>query len=70
MRPGEGPGGFLWDVFDPEGVFIGRKSLDVSLWRGLNNGSRYTMIKNGLFYDYVEKESGYNELVVSAITWR
>ena len=51
-------------------MFIGRKSLEVPLWRGLNNGSRYTMIKNGLFYDYVEKESGYNEMIVSAVTWR
>lgn len=67
---GQRPGEFLWDIFDPDGVFIGRKSLEVSLWRGLNNGSRYTMIKNGLFYDYAEKESGYNEMVVSAVTWR
>jgi hypothetical protein len=70
MRSGEGPGNSSGDIFDPEGVFIGRKSLEVSLWRGLNNGSRYTMIKNGFFYDYAEKESGYKELIVSAVTWR
>ena len=67
---GRRPGEFLWDIFDPDGVFIGRKSLEVSLWRGLNNGSRYTMIKNALFYDYAEKESGYKEMIVSAVKWR
>jgi len=67
---GDKPGEFLWDIFDPDGVFIGRKSLEVPSWRGLNNGSRYTMIKSGLLYDYAEKESGYKELIVSAVTWR
>jgi hypothetical protein len=67
---GDKPGEYLWDIFDPDGVFIGRKSLEVPSWRGLNNGSRYTMIKNGLLYDYAEKESGYRELVISAVIWR
>ena len=63
------PGEYTWDIFNPEGVFIGRVALDV-LWSGLYLGSRYTFIKKGQLYSHRVKESGYHELIVSRVLWR
>jgi hypothetical protein len=68
-EPGPAPGEFLWDIFNADGAFVGRKALDV-LWAGLYAGPRYTFIKNGRFYFHRVKETGYHELVVSKVTWR
>jgi hypothetical protein len=37
---------------------------------GLQYGSKYAMIKKGLFYGYKEKENGYRELTVQKIIWK
>jgi hypothetical protein len=66
---GDQPGEFLWDIFNPDGVFIGRKSLDI-FWLGLRHGSKYATMKNGLFYAYREKDNGFRELVVQKIIWK
>ena len=68
-EPGAHPGEYIWDIFNPDGVFIARASLDI-LWAGLYLGSRYTFIKNGQLYFHRVKESGYHELIVSDVTWR
>jgi hypothetical protein len=68
-EPGAHPGEYTWDIFNPEGVFIGRVALDIQ-WSGLYLGSRYTFIKNGRLYYHRVKESGYHELIVSDVTWR
>jgi hypothetical protein len=57
---GDNPREFIFDIFNAEGVFIGRKSLNV--W--VNEGFVWGMIKEDLFYCLQEKESGYKELVV------
>ena len=62
---GENPGEFMFDIFNPDGVFIGRKSLNVWIWQSLVKAK----IKNNLFYCVQEKESGYKKLVVYRMEW-
>jgi hypothetical protein len=62
---GENPGEYLYDIFNPEGVFICRKSLKVYQ----DGGGLYAKVKKGLFYCLNEKESGYKELVVYRMSW-
>ena len=62
---GENPGEFMYDIFNPEGVCIGRKSLKIFHdERGV-----YAKMKKGRFYCLDEKDSGYKELTVSKIVW-
>ncbi len=62
---GENPGEFMYDIFNPDGVCTGRKSLKI-----LHEESGVcAKMKNGRFYCLNEKESGYKELVVSKIIW-
>ena len=68
-EPGPAPGEYLWDIFNADGVFVGRKALNV-LWAGLYAGPRYTFIKNGRLYYHRVKDTGYHELVVSKVTWK
>jgi hypothetical protein len=66
---GDRPGEYIWDIFNSNGVFFGRKSLDFS-WSGLRYGSKYALVKKGLFYAYKEKENGFSELTVQKIIWK
>jgi hypothetical protein len=66
---GDRPEEFLWDIFNADGVFIGRKNMDID-WRGLHNGSQYATLKNGFFYAYKEKENGFLELTVRKVIWK
>lgn len=68
-EPGPVPGEYLWDIFNADGIFVGRRALNV-LWAGLYVGPHYTFIKNGHLYCHRVKETGYHELVVSKVTWR
>ena len=69
FEPGAHPGEYMWDIINPEGVFIGRVALDIK-WSGLYLGSRYTFVKKGRLYCHQEKESGFHELVVYRMTWK
>jgi len=66
---GLNPGEYIWDIFNPEGVFVGRKALNI-VWAGLYLGSRYTFVKKGRLYCHQEKESGFHELVVYKMIWK
>jgi len=66
---GDRSGEYIWDIFSSDGVFIGRKSLDI-YWLGLIYGSKYALVKKGFFYAYKEKENGFHELIVQKITWK
>jgi hypothetical protein len=66
---GHTPGEYLWDIFNRDGVFIGRKALNIK-WAGLYLGARYTFIKNGRLYCHREKETGFHELVVYKVIWK
>ncbi|HOW86546.1 MAG TPA: 6-bladed beta-propeller [Candidatus Aminicenantes bacterium] len=68
-EPGPNPGEYLWDIFNPEGVFVGRKALNI-VWATLYLGPRYTFVRKGLLYCHKEKESGFQELVVSRMIWK
>jgi len=65
---GEKPGEFMYDIFNSEGVFVGRKSLNLR-WADLFFGVKYQSIKNNRLYCYRENEEGYMEMVVSRIKW-
>ena len=70
---GQGTNNFIYDIFDAEGLFIGRIELD-------NYGSSPFSVteilvpldvvsKNNRLYCLREKESGYKELVVYKMRW-
>ena len=70
---GKGPNAFMYDIFNPDGLFIGRIELE-------NHGSSpfsitgipvplSTVAKNNRIYCLREKESGYKELVVYKMKW-
>ena len=67
-EPGSNPGEYIWDIFNPDGMFIGRKALNI-VWASLYHGPRYTFVKNGNLYCHQEKESGFHELVVYKMIW-
>jgi hypothetical protein len=59
---------YMFDIFYPEGVFIGRKSL-----KGFSILEKLPLnikIKNDRLYYIVEKESGYQELAVNKMKWK
>jgi hypothetical protein len=68
-EPGPNPGEYVWDIFNPDGVFVGRKALDI-VWATLYLGPRYTFARRAKLYCHREKESGYDELVVYKIIWK
>jgi len=65
---GENPGEYIYDIFNPNGIFIGRKSLNIP-WAGKYFGPKYEKAKNNHLYCYREKESGFSELVVYKMNW-
>ena len=70
---GEGPKEHVFDIFNPEGVFVLRKSLKVFLSGNLfdpgNPIDSWAVMKHGRFYCLREKESGFRELVVFRAKW-
>jgi hypothetical protein len=62
---GEDSGMYLYDIFDSDGVCIGRTSLKILH----DEGGVYANMKGGRLYALHEKESGYKELIVSKIIW-
>lgn len=63
---GKNPGEYMYDIFDCEGICIGRKSLKIHH----DESGVYAKMKNNRFYCLKEKESGYKELVVSKVIWQ
>jgi len=66
FEEGENPEEFMFDIFNEEGVFIGRKSLNIWIWEG----HIWARIKACKFYVLREKESGYKELAVYNMIWK
>jgi hypothetical protein len=68
-EPGERKEEFVHDIFNPEGIFIGRIPLGKYgiLGRSLNH--QRATIKNGRFYRLFFKESGFPELLVYKMVW-
>jgi len=65
FEEGKNPGEFMYDIFNEDGVFIGRKSLNIWIWEG----HLWARIKANKFYCLKEKESGYKELEVYKMKW-
>jgi len=65
FEPGQNQGEFMFDIFDKEGVFIGRKSLNVYVWEN----HLWACMKGQKLYCLKEKESGYKELIVYNMIW-
>jgi len=60
------PQEFVYEIFNPDGIFIGKMSLDN--YRGMYRPFP-TKAKNNRIYCIREKESGYKELVVYKMKW-
>lgn len=65
---GEDSGEYIFDIFNADGIFIGRKSLR-AFNESFNFGSLGVVGKQNLLYSTIEKDSGFKELVVYKMTW-
>ena len=63
---GENPGEFMFDAFNSDGIFIGRKSLNIYSWGEIAVCAK---VKRNLLYCLQEKETGYKELIVYRMKW-
>jgi hypothetical protein len=63
---GENPGEYLFDIFNPDGICVGRKSLEVFH----DESGLHATMKNGHFYCLHEKSNGYKELIVYRVKWK
>jgi len=70
---GERPNGFIYDIFNPDGLFIGRIELEnygnLATSAIINPLPLDVVAKNNRIYCLREKESGFKELVVYKMTW-
>ena len=65
-EPGNNPGEFIYDVFNEDGIFFYRTSLNIL--HG-NYGILYAKAKGGKLYCIQEKDSGFKELAVYEMIW-
>ncbi len=65
-EPGENPGEHMYDIFNEDGVFIARMSLNASYQ---NYGRLLARSRSERIYCVQEKESGYRQLSVYKMTW-
>jgi len=62
---GGNPGEYIYDIFSKDGIFIGRKKMNILHdQRGL-----YAWIKNGRLYCLQEKKSFFKRLIVFSVNW-
>jgi hypothetical protein len=61
---GAAPDEYWHDIFDPNGVFIGRASLGLSGSLGWNLNLMHAVARNGRYYRLRFKEDGYPEMMV------
>lgn len=62
---GENKDELIFDIFNSEGVFIGRKTLK----RYFRKYDAFTTVRNNKFYCIHEKENGFKKLVVYRMKW-
>jgi len=60
---------YTFDIFNSDGLFIGRKNLKVFFNPVEEGFLLWSMIKENRFYCRNEKESGFKELVVYKMSW-
>lgn len=70
---GKKPGEYVFDIFTPDGIFIGRASFEAYLAADIfasgSPADSWMMAKNNRLYAIREKPSGYKELVVYRMIW-
>jgi hypothetical protein len=66
FEKGENPGEYIFDIFNPHGVFIGRKSMNI-----LTLGDAYVCAKSRRerLYCFQEKPDGFHEFNVYRMNW-
>jgi hypothetical protein len=66
FEKGENPGEYIFDIFNPDGIFIGRKAMNI-----LTLGDAYVCAKarNERLYCFQEKSDGFREFNVYRIRW-
>jgi len=62
---GNSPGEYMCDIFNEEGVFIGRKSLNIWVWEG----HLWAKIIADKYYCLTEKDNGFKALYVYNMIW-
>lgn len=65
---GEDSGEYVFDIFNAEGIFVGRKSLRV-FYSDMTEGNLWATVKQNHFYCKNEKENGFIELVAYKMKW-
>jgi hypothetical protein len=65
FEPGEKPGEYLHDVFDEDGLFIGRRSLRALVWEG----ALWIRMKGGKLFALEERDDGEKEIVAYRLKW-
>lgn len=66
FEKGNEPGEFMFDIFNEDGVSIGRKSLNIWIWEG----HVYAQMKDNKLYALKEKPNGYKELALYEMKWK
>ena len=66
---GDNPREYMYDVFNPDGIFISRMSLGNSC-RENNSDIQFATARNKRLYCLKEKENGYKELVAYKMRWK
>ena len=65
FEEGENKGEYIHDVFNSDGVFMGRISLPLSI----NREYKYVKSLGQNIYGFSEKENGFKELMVYKMNW-
>jgi hypothetical protein len=68
-KKGNDAGEFIYDVFNPDGVFVARTALPNYGRYGVKEAALFAMAKKGRIYCFREKESGFKEIVVYKLNW-
>lgn len=66
FEEGGNPAEYMFDIFNEEGVLIGRISLNIYIWEA----HLWARIRSDKLYCLEEKETGYKELVVYKMKWK
>jgi hypothetical protein len=64
-EPGPNQGEFIFDVFNRDGVFFARQTMNI-----LCTDIVLAKAMGDRLYHVIEKKNGYKELIVSRMTWR
>jgi hypothetical protein len=68
QKNGEDYGEYVYDIFNAEGIFFGRKSLR-TFYDYMNEIYLWATVKQNHLYCKNEKESGFKELLVYKMSW-